>query len=132
MSGYRYDERVKVVTNGRNRGVERYDRVSCRFQCEGNSTDCTQLCVYDFFFFFQAEDGIRDVAVTGVQTCALPISVVLQQRFEQAVVMRQRAEPEARRLARGHARDAHLIEVRGGAQVVLLRFVQQGDRKSVV
>src|SRR3989449_4869316 len=28
---------------------------------------------YDFFFFFQAEDGIRDVAVTGVQTCALPI-----------------------------------------------------------
>src|SRR3989449_1953636 len=29
-----------------------------------------RLC---FFFFFQAEDGIRDVAVTGVQTCALPI-----------------------------------------------------------
>src|SRR2546422_3608525 len=29
------------------------------------------------FFFFQAEDGIRDVAVTGVQTCALPISGVL-------------------------------------------------------
>src|SRR3989304_7143648 len=30
------------------------------------------------FFFFQAEDGIRDVAVTGVQTCALPISVPQQ------------------------------------------------------
>src|SRR2546422_9302312 len=29
-----------------------------------------RLCV---LFFFQAEDGIRDVAVTGVQTCALPI-----------------------------------------------------------
>src|SRR5207248_8915769 len=29
-----------------------------------------------FFFFFQAEDGIRDRTVTGVQTCALPISVV--------------------------------------------------------
>src|SRR3989449_5930509 len=28
------------------------------------------------FFFFQAEDGIRDVAVTGVQTCALPISAL--------------------------------------------------------
>ena len=26
-----------------------------------------------FFFFFQAEDGIRDHCVTGVQTCALPI-----------------------------------------------------------
>src|SRR3712207_9314199 len=34
------------------------------------------LCV---FFFFQAEDGIRDIGVTGVQTCALPIygSIVL-------------------------------------------------------
>src|SRR3712207_7221655 len=30
-------------------------------------------CVGDFFFF-QAEDGIRDIGVTGVQTCALPIS----------------------------------------------------------
>src|SRR5699024_12693537 len=31
--------------------------------------------VFSFFFFFQAEDGIRDRNVTGVQTCALPISV---------------------------------------------------------
>src|SRR2546421_1062257 len=30
--------------------------------------------VYFLFFFFQAEDGIRDLIVTGVQTCALPIS----------------------------------------------------------
>src|SRR2546429_9913302 len=30
--------------------------------------------IVGMFFFFQAEDGIRDVAVTGVQTCALPIS----------------------------------------------------------
>src|SRR6266513_3926139 len=29
---------------------------------------------YQLFFFFQAEDGIRDRNVTGVQTCALPIS----------------------------------------------------------
>src|SRR5260370_21554548 len=28
-----------------------------------------------FFFFFQAEDGIRDSSVTGVQTCALPIYI---------------------------------------------------------
>src|SRR5687768_17679736 len=32
------------------------------------------FCSFFLFFFFQAEDGIRDVAVTGVQTCALPIS----------------------------------------------------------
>src|SRR6266568_5264829 len=30
--------------------------------------------MFCFFFFFQAEDGIRDGTVTGVQTCALPIS----------------------------------------------------------
>src|SRR5690554_6992403 len=38
--------------------------------------------VYDvfFFFFFQAEDGIRDADVTGVQTCALPISSTNQPR----------------------------------------------------
>src|SRR2546430_6740798 len=29
--------------------------------------------MYLYFFFFQAEDGIRDLTVTGVQTCALPI-----------------------------------------------------------
>src|SRR2546421_7599527 len=31
------------------------------------------VCLSVFFFFFQAEDGIRDLIVTGVQTCALPI-----------------------------------------------------------
>src|SRR5205085_6970546 len=31
------------------------------------------MCFF-VFFFFQAEDGIRDLTVTGVQTCALPIS----------------------------------------------------------
>src|SRR5205085_7930481 len=39
------------------------------------------------FFFFQAEDGIRDLTVTGVQTCALPIS-------------RRRLPPGAQRLRR--------------------------------
>src|SRR5207245_8577220 len=39
------------------------------------------------FFFFQAEDGIRDATVTGVQTCALPISfaVVLRRVLAGAV-----------------------------------------------
>src|SRR3712207_6464120 len=34
-----------------------------------------------FFFFFQAEDGIRDIGVTGVQTCALPISMIATARL---------------------------------------------------
>src|SRR5437867_12209602 len=43
-----------------------------------------------FFFFFQAEDGIRDRTVTGVQTCALPIFAVIA--YRQPVT---RAEVEA-------------------------------------
>src|SRR6266487_4683302 len=38
-----------------------------------------------FFFFFQAEDGIRDGRVTGVQTCALPISEMLSRAIRNLV-----------------------------------------------
>src|SRR2546430_9739874 len=41
-----------------------------------NSLHIAQVCrvvLVVCFFFFQAEDGIRDLTVTGVQTCALPI-----------------------------------------------------------
>src|SRR5438132_4412452 len=41
-----------------------------------------------FFFFFQAEDGIRDHCVTGVQTCALPISSI----WRRGLVSRRTAE----------------------------------------
>src|SRR5438309_11620350 len=51
-----------------------------------------------FFFFFQAEDGIRDGTVTGVQTCALPISV---RRGRGRLPQPRGAEP-ARRHARAH------------------------------
>src|SRR2546430_13459678 len=37
------------------------------------SCECSDVMNF-MFFFFQAEDGIRDLTVTGVQTCALPIS----------------------------------------------------------
>src|SRR2546426_3545435 len=72
-----------------------------------------------FFFFFQAEDGIRDYKVTGVQTCALPISFVAE--LEDVVIDRRRRHerPEAvaprdqvlaleqlQRLPEGHERDA--------------------------
>src|SRR5256884_1294839 len=43
------------------------------------------------FFFFQAEDGIRDVAVTGVQTCALPICSRTGKYFQAASPFRPRA-----------------------------------------
>src|SRR5207237_5343570 len=40
------------------------------------------VLLVSFFFFFQAEDGIRDSSVTGVQTCALPISSAPSDRRE--------------------------------------------------
>src|SRR5689334_9659614 len=39
---------------------------------------CFFILFIVFFFFFQAEDGIRDGTVTGVQTCALPISTAYE------------------------------------------------------
>src|SRR2546430_5689804 len=45
-----------------------------------------------FFFFFQAEDGIRDLTVTGVQTCALPISPMAM-RASMGVLMRVESQP---------------------------------------
>src|SRR3989475_7138986 len=72
--------------------------------------------VLSFFFFFQAEDGIRDLTVTGVQTCALPISdpeePQRQESYLRQVVTRAPANIAARLelvdllLARGAADDA--------------------------
>src|SRR5439155_2491648 len=45
------------------------------------------ICIV-FFFFFQAEDGIRDGHVTGVQTCALPIfAIAFRQQFKVDVMI---------------------------------------------
>src|SRR2546427_2285242 len=50
------------------------------FKCMVNGFICIctvfRVVLFWFFFFFQAEDGIRDLTVTGVQTCALPISMI--------------------------------------------------------
>src|SRR5688572_32535296 len=48
------------------------------------------------FFFFQAEDGIRDLTVTGVQTCALPISVGIDRRVVAATIQRRRRSSTGR------------------------------------
>src|SRR3712207_7095163 len=45
------------------------------------------------FFFFQAEDGIRDIGVTGVQTCALPILNDLQVSGALSVIMKEAIKP---------------------------------------
>src|SRR2546430_12695555 len=60
-----------------------------------------------FFFFFQAEDGIRDLTVTGVQTCALPI-------FTSRVARRARRARRAFPVSSGAALRATRAWCRGG------------------
>src|SRR3712207_8667489 len=57
------------------------------------------FCEGFFCFFFQAEDGIRDIGVTGVQTCALPIFRTRGREGRSVEVGLQSARPG--RVARG-------------------------------
>src|SRR5688500_19408031 len=70
-----------------------------------------------YFFFFQAEDGIRDYKVTGVQTCALPISPPHLQR---SIGMRRTAKVQRRAVQRDcrhhHRGDGGHAQLRGGAE----------------
>src|SRR5262249_60037109 len=63
------------------------------------------------FFFFQAEDGIRDWSVTGVQTCALPIYVF-------------RVRGRARDESRGHSLKIQLARGEGGVPELLPVLVE--------
>src|SRR2546430_7883219 len=98
--------------------------------------------VISLFFFFQAEDGIRDLTVTGVQTCALPISrrggvppAAAGEGLRRAPARgggagaRARGAGPSRHAARtsGHARPRS--EGRSGPAAQVRRC---GDRKSVV
>src|SRR5256886_12787824 len=85
-------------------------------------------------FFFQAEDGIRDLTVTGVQTCSLPISIVFQMNLRQLeekladLYVQQGVMSEARPLFLQLA-EIHLKNNRQPEAVGLLKKL---DRKSVV
>src|SRR2546430_13420036 len=66
----------------------------------------TSVGIDCFFFFFQAEDGIRDLTVTGVQTCALPISLV-DGADERATVDRVAHREPHLRVVEGRLLDVH-------------------------
>src|SRR5437016_6789506 len=68
------------------------------FRSLSTSSSCYAVSIV--FFFFQAEDGIRDWSVTGVQTCALPISLdVGPKALEDAAVPSVLAHQQDRRAA---------------------------------
>src|ERR1019366_9685102 len=75
------------------------------------------------FFFFQAEDGIRDWSVTGVQTCALPISGELHQGLPVvvAIAVEVPVQPLLNPVPYGleeERRNQHYRHQRGVAQVL--------------
>src|SRR5947209_15372994 len=96
------------------------------------------------FFFFQAEDGIRDIGVTGVQTCALPIymqklaaSWYTGHRWSGAAPSREsRCPPGVRRRSRLYWQSAAAnpkrapASLNGVADGVVASYLQIQDRKA--
>src|SRR6185437_10706196 len=64
-----------------------------------------------YFFFFQAEDGIRDKLVTGVQTCALPISKPVEERHR---VDEMRLDGWMREHVHGYQGRLTVLQFKGG------------------
>src|SRR5205823_9562486 len=80
-----------------------------------------------FVFFFQAEDGIRDKLVTGVQTCALPISKLLARDAR-----RSSGSAAGRTGSRAHPGRAASITAAPGAAAARARYWQTRDRTARV
>src|SRR5256885_14358986 len=83
-------------------------------------------------FFFQAEDGIRDYKVTGVQTCALPI-LLLSQLIERAEELIENGDRDIRGLGGGplresdHVGEKHADVIEPIGDRVLLAFEPLGN-----
>src|SRR5690349_24692301 len=93
------------------------------------------------FFFFQAEDGIRDLYVTGVQTCALPIWPDRRQMLDQQgrgdagglplrprLRRRRRPGPKPRRRARSEERRVGKSVDLGGRRIIKKKKRKNKDR----
>ena len=92
---------------------------------------------FDFFFFFQAEDGIRDRLVTGVQTCALPISRRSKENsWAEVILTRSKPDSSAYRFTRAVIWATDLLMPRflpvWFAASINPGPLNQPDRKSVV
>src|SRR5689334_23873833 len=81
-----------------------------------------------FFFFFQAEDGIRDGTVTGVQTCALPISILLLIAPVLAVAQSTGSSGDAT----AATANSPVNRIERARALAAVHQLQAADRKSVV
>src|SRR5256885_7508475 len=94
------------------------------------SIDCVRLWMV-LFFFFQAEDGIRDYKVTGVQTCALPISSAAELReIYRPILDRTFRCPVHNGTCPPGPKAEFLVTTISSAE--LIKHASNSDRKSVV
>src|SRR5256885_7454181 len=85
-----------------------------------------------FFFFFQAEDGIRDYKVTGVQTCALPICARAALRDAAAVLGAGEADLLADHPEQGRGRiDVDLVGLAVDCQAHCYSFMSRSEERRV-
>ena len=78
------------------------------------------------FFFFQAEDGIRDTSVTGVQTCALPIYLIQNINDEGNTILVVTHEEDIAHMCKRivHLKDGVIVEDKKVEQVRASEYVQ--------
>src|SRR2546430_7156808 len=90
------------------------------------------ICV--FFFFFQAEDGIRDLTVTGVQTCALPISGTCPTGKNRCLYAGRwplrRFDPSSLYRSREHRSEEHTSELQSQSNLVC-RLLLEKKKKTL-
>src|SRR2546430_8228890 len=103
--------------------------VGCCPSLRACDTPLLLFCV----FFFQAEDGIRDLTVTGVQTCALPILSLLAAAGVAIFVResRQRARSLGQGLRLSLLAEARRHPVLGRALVVTLLYTARSEERRV-
>src|SRR2546421_8799514 len=101
----------------------------CDIQITPEERRVSVTCRSRLFFFFQAEDGIRDLIVTGVQTCALPISCASALAGGSATNSSISAANPSARAASGAKRAAPIVAPATHADH---RPARCTDRKSVV
>src|SRR2546425_4655203 len=76
---------------------------------------------FSYVFFFQAEDGIRDKLVTGVQTCALPISTKAIEAYKKAYALDPKSQVIGERLAEMYWKAQRIHDAVAEAQEILKR-----------
>src|SRR3712207_8460324 len=93
-----------------------------------------EAALFIFLLFFQAEDGIRDIGVTGVQTCALPICSPCSTRKSRPTTVRvsPRSSPPFVK-TNGDLMRRYTLDLRQGGPLTVADLAQlPEDRKSVV